>query len=132
MVKLVDTRDLKSSKETSCRFKSGPGHHIMKVLFTHDIFSKQKYGGISTYFSEIIKRADKAKIDLSVDGIFHQNLHLNAILRNKKKFVNVRNTFHSKSLYLANVFTSLITRKKYDITHHTFFLIFILKKVKML
>ena len=28
VVKLVDTRDLKSSKETSCRFKSGPGHHI--------------------------------------------------------------------------------------------------------
>ena len=27
VVKLVDTRDLKSSKETSCRFKSGPGHH---------------------------------------------------------------------------------------------------------
>ena len=29
MVELVDTRDLKSSKATSCRFKSGPGYHKM-------------------------------------------------------------------------------------------------------
>ena len=28
VVELVDTRDLKSSKATSCRFKSGSGHHL--------------------------------------------------------------------------------------------------------
>ena len=43
VVKLVDTRDLKSSKETSCRFKSGPGHHDMLVKIIKTMEEKNIY-----------------------------------------------------------------------------------------
>lgn len=38
----------------------------MNIFFTHDIFSAQKYGGISRYFFEIIKRIPHDKADVQV------------------------------------------------------------------
>ena len=35
---IVDTRNLKPSKETSCRFKSGPGHHIIFIRYFYEKF----------------------------------------------------------------------------------------------
>lgn len=50
---------------------------IMKILYDHQIFQEQKFGGISRYFCEIIERLDKAdgmNVDLTVK--YSQNEYL--------------------------------------------------------
>lgn len=47
----------------------------MRVLYTHDIFSSQTYGGISRYFVELIRHMPS-----SVDARVFSGLHVNAYL----------------------------------------------------
>lgn len=37
---------------------------IMKVLYDHQIFTTQRYGGISRYFAELICRMDKKRVSI--------------------------------------------------------------------
>ena len=49
----------------------------MNVVYTHDIFSAQKYGGISRYFFELIKRIPPDKANIRVFA----GLHINEYIR---------------------------------------------------
>ena len=85
-MKLVDTRDLKSSKETSCRFKSGPGHHNMKskktILVTgsngqlakeiQQIVQENKVSNTFNFIFQPKKNLDISK-KYQVDDIFLSN-----------------------------------------------------------
>lgn len=53
----------------------------MKVVYGHDVFTEQEYGGVTRYFSEIIKRINKSNFELEiVSGLYFneylRNLHL--------------------------------------------------------
>lgn len=49
----------------------------LKVVYTHQIFLMQQYGGISRYFCEVASRLSKnSAFDVSVIAPFHVNQHL--------------------------------------------------------
>ncbi len=53
----------------------------MKIAYTGTIFFNQKYGGISRYFTELVKRIDaNAKIVAPLS----KNIYLNNINKDKK------------------------------------------------
>jgi glycosyltransferase involved in cell wall biosynthesis len=53
----------------------------MKVVFDHQAFYTQRYGGISRYICELSSRLNKlTDIDVSIIAPFHNNLHLSAMI----------------------------------------------------
>ena len=42
----------------------------MKILYDHQIFWKQNFGGISRYYTNLIKNLVKAKVDVEVVAPF--------------------------------------------------------------
>jgi len=49
----------------------------MKILFDEQIFTQQKYGGISRYFFELIKRFDEIENSCEVATLFTDNAYYN-------------------------------------------------------
>jgi glycosyltransferase involved in cell wall biosynthesis len=106
----------------------------MKVLFDHQIFSYQQYGGVSRYFYELLKHLPRDKWSLS---IFLSN---NEYLKALKKDCNLRYlpffpdvSFHKKErlmLELGKPYSQLCRMNKdYDILHITHYESFGLNKV---
>ncbi len=58
VVKSVDTRDLKSLDHKSCRFESGPGHHLLAPS------SKSDFAGIA----QLVER-DLAKVEVTSSSL---------------------------------------------------------------
>ena len=48
----------------------------MKILYDHQIFSKQKHGGITKYFCEIIRNIP-SEHQFKLALLFSDNVHLN-------------------------------------------------------
>ena len=58
----------------------------MKIIYDHTIFWNQKFGGISRYFVNLIKKLnEKENIDYKVISPFYKNNYLNEI--DKKKYL---------------------------------------------
>jgi len=55
----------------------------MKILYDHQIFTQQKYGGISRYFFELIKRFDGNEDSCKVATIFSDNEYYNKNFNSK-------------------------------------------------
>ena len=98
----------------------------MRILYDHDIFSMQQYGGISrsfiTFFDEL---AEKKDVDLFLPFFFSHNFYLQ-----KKDYYRGLNfsqgkAFPAKTFILRKInhlSTQLaILRNKYDIYHQTFY-----------
>ncbi|NOQ29772.1 MAG: glycosyltransferase [Helicobacteraceae bacterium] len=97
----------------------------MKVLYDHQIFSFQKYGGISRYFHELVKNfriVKGVKIELSL--VFSNNYYISE--NNKGKYINF---FPNKNFRYKNQIISYINKiktikklkkQKFDIFHPTF------------
>ena len=110
----------------------------MKILYDHQIFSKQKHGGITKYFCEIIRNIP-SEHQFKLALLFSDNVHLN---ENhdffKKKFFELpRNTFKGK-LFLINQLFNInqsysrysVSRNNYDLFHPTFYDSYFLKYLK--
>ena len=107
----------------------------MKILFDHQIFSWQKYGGISRYFYELMRNLP---IDISVlnSTIFSDNHYIknNKIVKHSS-FLSEKEFSFKKQMYLkVNKMSSILSLKtsNFDIFHPTYydpyFLKFINKK----
>ena len=60
----------------------------MKIIFDHKIFWNQKFGGISRYFVNLIKKLNEEEnIDYKVISPFYKNNYLNEI--DKKKVFGI-------------------------------------------
>jgi glycosyltransferase involved in cell wall biosynthesis len=86
----------------------------MKVLYDYQIFSVQKFGGISRYFYEIMKG-----VDSEIFLIFNQNAYLEG------KGLKIKRNFRIKTK-IFNILNRLFTEvnlplKKYDIFHPTYY-----------
>src|SRR6185437_14563156 len=53
----------------------GLNNYPMKILYDHQMFLEQKYGGISKYFCELIKNIP-ANTDYELSVLFSNNQHL--------------------------------------------------------
>ncbi len=48
----------------------------MRVIYTHDIFSRQRVGGISRYYVELIRQLAEGAVEVQVQANIHANEHL--------------------------------------------------------
>ncbi len=98
----------------------------MKILFDHQIFAFQNYGGISRYFAEIINLLnDYQDVSLSCPVLFSNNEYIksNGAIRAHSFFKN--SDFKGKGTLIQNIdaaFTSLsILKNDHDIFHPTYY-----------
>lgn len=101
----------------------------MRILYDHQIFSTQKYGGVSKYFCEVMKNiVPEHEFDLSL--ILSDNQYLKEDHRFfKKKIIPFPEkqfkgrTFLRKKIYFLNKECSkrAILSNRYDLFHPTFF-----------
>ncbi|MCW8895346.1 glycosyltransferase family 1 protein [Sulfurimonas sp.] len=99
---------------------------MMKLLFDHQIFTLQKYGGISRYFYELIKEFNHMEgIEPSTSLIFSNNHYISSKndvkhisffpdseFRGKQRFMNLFNK--TNSVYQ-------ISKQSFDIFHPTYY-----------
>lgn len=97
----------------------------MQILYTHDIFSRQHYGGISRYFVELIQHLSLSGSDLRVLAGEHFNQHLR-VLDGHSSLLGQ----YSSSAYpfrLLNRFRNRLQQEKHlgrsknQIAHHTYY-----------
>lgn len=101
----------------------------MKILYDHQIFSTQIYGGISRYFCELMKRLPNGyKQTLSVLASFNQHLHESRSLTRPLNIPILNHTrtldkFMRNRLYNINEKYSKnrIKSSYYDIFHPTYY-----------
>ena len=98
----------------------------MKILYDHQTFTLQKYGGISRYFYELIKNFNKEKdINIDMPLLFSDNYYI----QDKKDidFVNFFPTYEFRGKYrLIDPINKLISISKikkqdFDLFHPTYY-----------
>ena len=98
----------------------------MKILYDHQIFSSQIYGGISRYFFELMKNFEndnRVKYDLSLR--YSKNHYLNKYndLKYKPFFknFNFRGKYRLINILNKNISKKLLIKGDYDIFHPTYY-----------
>ena len=99
----------------------------MRVLYDHQIFSYQKYGGISKYFSELYREfSEMNDVEIQLGLKENVNYYLNELLKNTDldiKNTDVDSLARKYFIYKRNQKRSvkLLTQNNYDILHSTFY-----------
>lgn len=105
----------------------------MKILYDHQIFCFQEYGGISRIFYELAKRINKTKHEVIVEGKYSNNFFLRKIKKNVNEVLPKIN-FTKKNIlifYLNRFFgEKKVTGGKYDILHATYYHPYFIEKLK--
>jgi glycosyltransferase involved in cell wall biosynthesis len=107
---------------------------MIKLLFDHQKFSTQYFGGISRYFSNVIdeiKHREDFDSDLGV--LYSNNYYLNGGKGGiKKSSNNPFNSFFDKRIYQLNSAYSgyLLKRDNFDIFHPTYYDPYFIHKTK--
>lgn len=101
----------------------------MKILFDHQIFLTQKYGGISRYFTELAKEFEKINQDYYMSVYFSNNEYITDI-KKVRKFNN--NKLFNKVLYQFSSLISkhYISKSNFDIFHPTYYDPYFLESIK--
>lgn len=81
----------------------------MKVLFDHQIFEAQKYGGISRYFCQIIQNFSNS-ITPILSVKYHKNHYLSQILNHKSSHPTSLNSSHNSLVKIILHFLLIIKR----------------------
>lgn len=106
----------------------------MKILFDHQTFTNQEFGGISRYFFELIKRFENDTIDSCEVGLKYTN---NAYL-NKDTLEGLTPFFPDRTLYkkrkIMDLLNKQICKKKlkksnFDVFHPTYYDPYFLKVI---
>jgi glycosyltransferase involved in cell wall biosynthesis len=101
----------------------------VKILYDHQMFSLQKYGGVTKYFCELIKNLSvENKYEISLMFSDNQYLKEDHTFFRKKKFSLPNGPFHGKGflkrkMYYLNQLHSgrSVSAGKYDLFHPTFY-----------
>ncbi|MFZ2324112.1 MAG: glycosyltransferase family 1 protein [Ignavibacteriaceae bacterium] len=107
----------------------------MKILYDHQCFAMQNYGGISRYHYHLIKEFEKqTDIDVKLSLAYSNNFYIN----NDNK-LRVKKFFPNNKFYFKRTILDLINRKytipqikegNYDIFHPTYYNPYFLKHLK--
>ncbi|EDZ62399.1 glycosyl transferase, group 1 [Sulfurimonas gotlandica GD1] len=101
----------------------------MKILFDHQIFLAQKYGGISRYFVELVKKFDSLNQKYSLPVYYSNNVYLEDI----KKIKPFQENKFSKKLfsYMGRlIMKKYIKENSFDIFHPTYYDPYFLKSLQ--
>lgn len=100
----------------------------MKILYDNEVFIMQRYGGISRYFYEVIRRISKFENN---DIILYQGYHINEYpfckeKSDKLKIIGRKIPFIPKTKYLISKTQNLFFRKylmknNFDLFHKTYY-----------
>lgn len=97
----------------------------MKILFDHQIFSFQEYGGISRYFYRLIEGINKTKNNNAfVDGKFSNNVYLTKMKSHMLGFLPDFNFPYKHILiFYTNIIFggSKVKKERYDVLHPTYY-----------
>jgi glycosyltransferase involved in cell wall biosynthesis len=105
----------------------------MKILFDHQTFVYQRFGGISRYFTELVSCLNKTKTgSATISALLTDNVYLLAS-ENKKAFSILNGRFLG-SMTLYNTVNRFVTKwkirnAKYDIFHPTYYDTYFLKNI---
>jgi len=100
----------------------------MTILYDHQIFSLQKYGGISKYFAKIIEEFKKDdSTNLIVPLLFSNNYHISDKIL--VKHLRVRKVKKLFSFLNARYSIYCLNNKHYNIFHPTYYDIYFLKHI---
>lgn len=98
----------------------------MKILFDEDIFSLQRFGGISRYFSEIMCSLSEHGLLANRKKIVSNNIHYNEKLLarwNIDNFPHFGKYYTSRALLQIDKlsFNRFVNKRKYDLIHLTYY-----------
>ena len=105
----------------------------INVLYDHQIFSLQEYGGISRLFVELIKEYSKNKdINTELSLAFSNNAYLPEIDINRSFFSKYQFPRKRKLMEIINKVNSLdeVRKESYDIFHPTYYDPYFLSSLK--
>lgn len=106
----------------------------MKILFDHQIFTQQQYGGISRYFYELIKRFDGNVNSCEVATLFSENAYYNKGVTPKLSRAFSDFNFKGKGRITSslNKMKSLreVRKGNFDVFHPTYYDDYFLHRIK--
>lgn len=107
----------------------------MKILFDHQKFTTQRYGGISRYFANIIQEIERLpNITSEVALLYAQNHYLNPYPSDLDKYIGriVKSDRMARQLYRLNEWYSnkLVKKNDFDIFHPTYYDTYFLSTLK--
>jgi glycosyltransferase involved in cell wall biosynthesis len=97
----------------------------MKILYDHQAFTGQRYGGVARYFHDLMESLSKMGVDIELALQFSNNEYLkNSSVKKPRQFKNIfgfmpTNMLVSRTNRLSSIYQ--IQRGKFDIFHPTFF-----------
>lgn len=106
----------------------------MKILYDHQIFTQQQYGGISRYFYELIKRFDGVENSCDVATLYSNNAYYNIeVNQNLKEFlpnIYFRGKIRVMRFINQSKSNSIIDKNNFDVFHPTYYDPYFLKNSK--
>tara|TARA_R110002124_G_scaffold185047_2_gene352518 strand:+ start:478 stop:1578 length:1101 start_codon:yes stop_codon:yes gene_type:complete len=108
---------------------------MVKLLFDHQKFTTQRYGGISRYFANIIQYIDKdSEFESDLGVLYSQNHYINQNYSSLDQQFSklLKKSWIARKLYQANeAYSSYLAQKgDYDIFHPTYYDPYFLGKIK--
>lgn len=97
---------------------------MIKVLFDHEIFSEQLYGGISRYFANIAEEMNKGKtVKAKIALLYVKNYYVRKFWQPYNNFIGRKLLKADKKRYLINKRYSekLLKKGAHDIYHATYY-----------
>lgn len=97
---------------------------LIRVLYDEQIFLLQEYGGISRYFTELIK-VFESNPDLGIQPLVASKTVLNRYLLEETKSLPIKRLKNSKAAIFYLAFQVLFNRqtfRAFDLVHYTFYL----------
>ncbi len=106
----------------------------MKILYDHQIFTQQQYGGISRYFYELIKRFDRIENNCNVATLYSNNAYYNKEVNQKLKSFFPNNNFRGKCRIVKKINQEVsnlkIGKGDFDVFHPTYYDPYFINRLK--
>lgn len=97
----------------------------MKVLYDNQIFTNQQYGGISRYFSELIKRFDGIENSCNVSTLLSNNAYYNKEVNSKVNNFFPNTNFKGKGRIMRSINNEIskyaLQKGCFDVFHPTYY-----------